>query len=133
MSACVPRWSTCQRACVPAWLTYQRASVAKFQKRAKFSFFTCHCVIRRAIVLSRCANVPNGVLTFQTFLSRIAKENFYTILLHKEFYISLDIIVIHIICICIINKNCLILYFYTSCHIKEKFVEFFLFSFSLFS
>ena len=105
----------------------------KVPKACQIFIFYVPFVIRRAIVLSRCANVPNGVLTFQTFLSRIAKENFYTILLHKEFYISLDIIVIHIICICIINKNCLILYFYTSCHIKEKFVEFFLFSFSLFS
>ena len=73
-----------------------------------------------------------GVPLFQTFLLRNAKENFYTLLLHKKCYILLDIIVMHIICVCILIKNCIILYFFTSCHIKEKHVEFFFFSFFVF-
>ena len=42
-------------------------------------------------------------------------------------YIILDIIVIRIYIIYIVHKNCIILHFYTSCHIKEKCVEFFIF------
>ena len=119
--ACVPAWSLCQRACVPAWLTCQRAkSVLTSHFYAPTCHFACH-------VLSWRANVPNGVPIFQTFLLRSAKENFYTLLLHKKFYILLDILIIHIICICIINRNCIILYFYTKCHIKEKCLDFFSF------
>ena len=33
-------------------------------------------------------------------------------------------IVIYIICICIVHKNCIRLHFYPLCHIKEKGVEF---------
>ena len=64
------------------------------------------------------ANVPKGVPNFQTFLLRNAKKNFYT-LLHKKILI-LDIIVIHMICMFIEHTNCIILHFYTSCHIKEN-------------
>ena len=57
-----------------------------------------------------------------------AKGNFYTLLLYNtryhshtyDIYIILDIIVIHMISICLVLKNCIILQFYTSCHIKEK-------------
>ena len=102
----VPRAWVCQIAChmccVPTW-----------QKRANFSFLR--------------ANVPYGVPMFQTFFLRNAKGNFYTLLLYKKFYITLDIIVMHIVCICIVHKNCIILHFYNSCHIKEKCVEFFFF------
>ena len=61
------------------------------------------------------------------------ERNFYTFLLYKKFYILLDIIVIHIVCICIVNKNCMILHLSTLCHIKKKvcgislFNDFFLF------
>ena len=41
--------------------------------------------------------------------------------------IILDIIVIHIVFRCIVHKDCIILNFYISCHIKEKWVEFFFF------
>ena len=83
--------------------------------------------MRRANVSTWRANKPNGVPIFQTFLLRNTKGNFYTLLLHKKFYIILDIIAIHIICICIVHKNCIILHFYTSCRIREKCVEFFFF------
>ena len=66
---------------------------------------------------------------FQTFLLRNGKGNPYTLLLYKKLYIILDIIVIHIICICIIDKNCIILHFYTSYHIKENVWGTFHFSF----
>ena len=58
---------------------------------------------------------------FRIFLLRNLWGNFYTLLLYKRFYIILvGIIFIYIICICK-------LHFYTSVHIKEKFVEFFFF------
>ena len=79
MRACVSTWSTCQSACVPAWFTCQRAYV------------------------------PNGVPVFQIFLLRNAKRNFYTLLLCKKFYITLDIMLIHIMCVCILHINCIIL------------------------
>ena len=41
----------------------------------------------------------------------------------------LDIIVKHVICICIAHKSCVILHFYTLCHIKKNMWNF---SFSLF-
>ena len=39
----------------------------------------------------------------------------------------LDIILIHIMCICIVHKNCIILHFHALCDIKEKCVELLLF------
>ena len=123
MRTCMPTWSTYQRACVPAWFTCQRACVptclrANVPKACQLLIFTC-----------QRANVPYGVPIFQAFLSRNALWNFYTLLLYRKFYILLDVIVIHIICICVVNKNCIILHFHTSCHIKEKCEEFFLFNY----
>ena len=75
--------------------------------------------------------------SFQTILLRNVKGNFNTLLLHKKFYIVLDIIVKHMICICITDENCIISHFYTSCHMKQKcgdfvFFETFLFLFLFF-
>ena len=39
----------------------------------------------------------------------------------------LDIILIHIMCICIVHKNRIILHFHALCDIKEKCVELLLF------
>ena len=92
--ACVPAWSTCQRAkLVPT----SHFHVPMYQK-------TC----QRA----------EGVSMFQSVLLQNAKGNFCTLLLYKKFCIILDIVVIHIICICIVHKNCVILHLYTSCRIK---------------
>ena len=64
---------------------------------------------RRAVFSTWRANVPKGVPVFQTFHLRNVKGNFYT-LLYKKLYIILHIIVIHMICICIVHKNCIILH-----------------------
>ena len=75
-------------------------------------------------------NVPQVNQCFNVacqFFKRNAKENFCILSLCKKFYIILDIIVIHIICICIVHKNCIILHFYTSCRIKEKCVNIMIF------
>ena len=55
---------------------------------------------------------------FQSVVLQNAKGNFCTLLLYKKFCIILDIVVIHIICICIVHKNCVILHLYTSCRIN---------------
>ena len=104
----------CQRVCVPAWFTCQCACVPICRKRANFLFYmlinvpTCHmacqCFNLACQRTKWCGefwtwstNVPKGVSSFQTFLSRKAKGNFCTLLLYKKFYILLDIAVIHII------------------------------------
>ena len=50
---------------------------------------------------------------FQTFLIRNAKENFYNLLLCKQFYLTFDMAVVQI-CICIIYK--IVLYFISTLH-----------------
>ena len=127
---CVPAWFTCQRACELVWFTGQRVGVPK---ACHLLIFTCLHAIRSVIVLSWWdnfstwrTNVPKGVPIFQLLALPNTKKNFYTLLLYKKLYILLDIRVIHT-CICIENKNSLILYFYTSCHINEKFVKFLFF------
>ena len=136
---CVPYVPGTNVIYVPAWFTCQRATS---QKRANLSFLRANVSIN----LSRChtacqcfnlvgqrakwranfstwhANVLKGVPIFQAFLLRNAKWNFYTLLLYRKCYILHDII-----CICVVNKNCIILHLHTSCHIKEKFVDFFFF------
>ena len=109
---CVPAWSTCQYANVP--------------KACQLLIFTC----QRAIVPM---NAPKVVQVFQTFLLRNDQGNFYTLLLlYKKLYIIFDIIVIHMICICIVHENCIILHFYISSHIKGKCSEFLFFETFLF-
>ena len=156
MCTCVPTWSTCQRTCMPAWFTCQRACIPTSQRRANVPclrangpwmcqraysvpmfYSTCQRAKWRANFLTWRANVPKRMPTFQAFLLRNARGNFCTLLLYKKFSIILDIIVIHIVCICNVHKHCIILHFYTSCHIKEKYVNLFFFiiffSFLLFS
>ena len=117
---CVSVWFTCQRPCVPAWFTCQRVCVPTCQKRANFS------VLRASVPI----NVPTCHKACQFFkhssYEMLRGGGFYTLSSYKKFCIILDIIVIHI-CICIVHKNCVILHFYTSCHIKEKCVKFLLF------
>ena len=111
----------------PTCLRASVVHVSTCQKRANFSFEGANVSI----------NVPTCYPACQCFNSACQRAiwcaNFYTLLLYKKSYILLDIKVLNIICICIVNKNCIILYFYTSCHIKEKcgillFYYFFLFS-----
>ena len=69
-------------------------------------------------------NVSNGVPIFWTkknsSYEMIKEISILFKLLCKKFYIILDVIVIHIICRCIVHRNCIILHFYTSCNIKGK-------------
>ena len=109
----------CQRGLrvnVPA---YQRA---KGEPTSHFYVPTCQktyqCFNLACQHAKRCANfstwraiVPKSVPIFQTFLLRNAKGNFYTLLSYKKFYIILNITLIHIMCICIVQISCIILYF----------------------
>ena len=91
--------------CVTARSTCQRA------KRMPTSHF-------HVPMSQKTCQRAKGVPIFQTVLLQNATGNFYTLLLYKNFYIILDIIVIHMTCICITYKNCVILHFYTSCRMK---------------
>ena len=105
-----------------ACFTCQRANFSFLPANVPINVPTCQTACQCFNLA--CQRVPNGVPIFWTFLLRNDKWNFYTLLLYKKFYIIIDIIVIHI-CICIVHRNCIILHFYTSCHIKEKCVDFF--------
>ena len=110
---CVPCVPACPRAACQRGL---RANVSACQRTesvptSHFYVLACQSAIRRANVSTWRANVP------------ITKWNvkflYFFLLLCKKFYI----------CICIVHNNCIILHFYTSRHIKEKYVEFFFFLF----
>ena len=101
----------------------KRANVPKCQMCSNYStwcanvskvcqFFILAC--QRAKSPANFSNIPT-TKCYVKFLYFIIIWNFYVIL---------DIIVIQMICICIAHKNCIILHFYTSYHIKEKCVEF---------
>ena len=130
--ACVPKWYTFEHACVAAWYTCQRVCAPTCQKRANFSFL--HANVPYGVPLFYL-DVPTCQMVCQFF--KHFCDQVLRMLSYKRLYILLDILVIHIICIFIVNKNCIILYPYTSsCNIKEKCVEFFFFyrfSFLLFS
>ena len=136
MRACFGTWSPCQRACVSAGFTCQRACVLTCQKACQIlvpiNVSTCHM---RANDSTWTPNISNGVSIFWTFLLRIDKQNFYNLLLYKKFYMIRDVIVIYIICIGVAHRNCVILHFYTSCHVVWNNVSgiFFLYYFLLFS
>ena len=114
--------------------------VTTCQVRSNFSFLRTNVTnvpsaIRHANVSTWRANVPIlelGVPTcqkayqfFKRFL-RNAKGNFYALLLYKKFII-LDVILIRIMCMCIVHKNCTILHFYTFHAILKKIVRNFCF------
>ena len=117
---CVPACQRGLRANVIACQRGVRANVLawQFAKSVPSSHKACQCfnlayqhAKRRVNFLTWRANVPKSVPIFQTSLLRNAKENFYTLLLYKEFCIIFDIILIHILCVCIVHINCIILYF----------------------
>ena len=110
MDACMPMRYMWQRTCVPVWFTWQSTCMPTCQVCQVF-IFRCQCATRHANFSTWWANVPKSIPIFQTFLLWNAKGNFYTLLLYKTFYIILDIILIHIICIWILHTNCTILCF----------------------
>ena len=124
--ACMRAWFTYQRACVPVWFRCQRDCVPTCQKCANLSFLRANVsinvptAIRHANFSTWPINLPKGKPIFQTFVLQKAKENFYTLLSYKKLYIKLDITVLPTICLCIVHKHCIILYFYASCYLKKK-------------
>ena len=103
----------------PTWL---RANV---RKACQFPIFTYQYPNKRAACDTACQcfklDVPTCQKACQFFKHsscEMLRGNFYTLLLHKNFSILLDIIVMHIICICIVHINCIILHSYTSYHIN---------------
>ena len=107
---------------VPAW-----------KKRVNFLFLHSNVSYRLPFFffILACQRVNNGAKFFKHFCYQVLRKIsiLYYYIKNSTFY---SISVIHIICICIVNKNCIIIYLYTACHIKEKCLEFFFFSFFLF-
>ena len=122
----VPRWSTRQRACVPAWFTCQQD---KSVPTSHFYVPSCHMACHFFILACQRAN--KSAKFFKHFCYQVLRKIsiLYYYIKNSTFY---SISVIHIICICIVNKNCIIIYLYTACHIKEKCMEVFFFSFFIF-
>ena len=129
----------CLRGLRANMLACQHGLRANVLKACQLLIFTCQRANKRF-------NVPYGVPVFQLGLPmcqtacqffnlgcqrakrRASFSNIaLTKYLGKFLYFILDIIVIHIICTCIIHKNCIILHFYISCQIKKKACGIFLF------
>ena len=108
---CVP---ACQRGLRANVLACQRGLRANVTKACQLLIFKCQRAIRRANVSTWRANVPDDVPIFQfgvpacqkacQFLKHSSFETFlYFILLYEKLYTVLDIIFIHIMCICIVH------------------------------
>ena len=103
-------------------------------KACQLLIFTCQRANKLTNVSTWCLNVPNDVPIFQLDMPTCQKAcQFFDFIIIEKFYIILDIIDMHIICIwCIVHKKCIRLHFYTSCYIKGKCVDFFVIVFFLF-
>ena len=128
MPPCVPTWSMCQRGLHANMLTSRVVYVPTWQKRANFSFLRSNMSYRLPFFILTCQRANKGAKFFKHFCYQVLRKIsiLYYYIKNSTFY---SISVIHIICICIVNKNCIIIYLYTICHIKEKCVEFFFFYF----
>ena len=87
MCVCVPTWSTCQRACFSLNGTVT-INVPACHTACQCVNLACQRTKRRANFSDWRVNLSKAMPVFQTFLLRIAKENFYTLLLCKKFYIT---------------------------------------------
>ena len=108
------------------------------QKRTNLSFLRANVplnVPRSASFSTWCTNVPDNVLIYQLGVPSYHKAGHY--FKHSSYGILKEISILNYytknstlylisLCICIVHKNCIILHFYASCHIKGKCVEFFL-------
>ena len=90
---------TCLRASVVYVPTCLRTNMPK---ACQVLIFTCQRAIRRANVSSQFFKHSSYEM-----LREISILCYYI----KKFYIILDIILIHIMCVCIVHINCIILYF----------------------
>ena len=111
----------------PACLRASVVYMPTWQKRANFSFLRSRVSYGlQFFFILACQRANKGAKFFKHFCYQVLRKIsiLYYYIKNSTFY---SISVIHIICICIVNKNCIIIYLYTACHIKEKCVEFFFF------
>ena len=104
MHACVSAMFMCWCACVSTCFTCQRT------KRVPTSHFYV------PTFQWMCQGAKPHASFLNISLTKWQGKFLYLKLLYKKLYL---ISVIHI-CICILHRNCIILHFYNSCHIKEK-------------
>ena len=111
----------------PTCLRANVVYVPTWQKRVNFSFLCSNVSYGLPFFfILACQRANKGAKFFRHFCYQVLRKIsiLYYYIKKSTFY---AISVIHIICICIVNKNCIIIYLYTACHIKEKCVEFFFF------
>ena len=107
---------TCQcankRANVPMCQTCANYSTWRINipKVCQFSNLTCERAKRRANFSFWHANLPNSVPVFLYSFYEILREISILYYYIKKSYIILDIIIIHMICVCIVHKKCIILH-----------------------
>ena len=124
----VTSWSMCQGGLRANVLESQRGLRANVAKACQLLIFTFQRVIWLAIFfILECQRANKGAKFFKHFCYQVLRKISILYYYIKKLYILLDIILIHIICMCIVNKK---LHYNLSlhwCHIKEKWVEFFFF------
>ena len=132
MPPCVLTWSMCQRGLRANVLACQRGLRTNVAKACQLLIFTFQRVIQLAIFfILACQRANKGAKFFKHFCYQVLRKIsiLYYYIKNSTFY---SISVIHIICICTVNKNCIIIYLYTACHVKEMCMEFLFFYFCTF-
>ena len=106
--------------------TYQVSAcqIAKSMPVSHFYLSTCQCAMGVLIFKLSMPTCKKACNTFKHSYYKMVRKNSINNLLYRKFHLILNIIVMHMVCICIVHKNCIILHFYTSCYIIEKSVEF---------
>ena len=100
---------TCERAkSMPTFHFYMPTYQKTCHEMCQYFNLACQYAKRHANFSTWHANV--SIFKHSSTLLNIPLHS-YTLLLYKKFYIILDIILIHIMCICIVHVNCIILYF----------------------
>ena len=111
MPPCVPTWSMCQRGLRANVLACQRGLRTKVAKACQLLIFTFQRVIRLAIFffILACQRANKGAKFFKHFCYQVLRKIsiLYYYIKNSTFYL---ISVIHIICKCIVNKNCIIIF-----------------------
>ena len=111
---CVPYVPACQQGLRG---NVSACQCAKSVPTAHFYIPTCHTAGQHFNLV--CQHAKRRASFSSIILTKCYMKFLYFIIIQK-FYILLDIVAIDIICICVVNKTCVILHFHSSCHSEEK-------------
>ena len=119
--------------CLRANVLYVRGSLhtnvsaGKCAKSVPISHFylsTYQCAMGVLIFKLSMPTCKKACNSFKHSYYKMVRKNSINNLLYKKFHLILNIIVMHMVCTCVLHKNCIILHFYTSHYIIEKSVKF---------